>query len=558
MRRGTLIGFGAVAAVILTIVGVSVVWPGLDAQDTPPTDASVWVLQADGLRYGRVNTAVGELDTVRTVANPSRIAESADGAYMFTDSDSKMIRIDESLPADLDVQGLEDATAAPSGVRETVTAGDFVAYRTDAGAVYVGRLSTGSTSQLDPYDTRDDEDAVQYSSAAIAVDDRGVLFSYSSADDVVLTYDIASSSLRDEDEFAAEVDDPQLSAAGDDWVIVDAAAGTFWAAGGAAAPVGADATVALARPDADADAVYAADETGLVELPVDGSPARSLFGDGSTVQGTPARPVTRDGVVYGAWLAEGTGGGTLWRSDAGPAELSYGGLGLPSQRRPVFTSSDEALVVNDSRSGWVWLVEGARLLPSTQDWTLDERIESESTPSDQEQSVVIEPKPPVAVDDAFGVRPGALVALPLLLNDHDPNEDVLSIDAASVTGLDPAFGTLTTTDDQQRLAVRVSPDASGTASFSYRVTDGTSHDGLLSEQATVTLTVAADADNSAPVWCVDDCRQEWPVPTVARGGTVTVPVLSDWVDPEGDPLFLLSADGAGSGSVAATRRKLPK
>lgn len=38
-----------------------------------------------------------------------------------------------------------------------------------------------------------------------------------------------------------------------------------------------------------------------------------------------------------------------------------------------------------------------------------------------------------------------------------------------------------------------------------------------------------------------------------RGGTVTVPVLPGWVDPEGDPLLLLSVvDQTGRGSVAAT------
>ena len=45
----------------------------------------------------------------------------------------------------------------------------------------------------------------------------------------------------------------------------------------------------------------------------------------------------------------------------------------------------------------------------------------------------------------------------------------------------------------------------------------------------------------------------WPAPEVARGGTVTVPVLPGWVDPDGDPLLLLSVqNSSGVGSVAAT------
>ena len=48
-----------------------------------------------------------------------------------------------------------------------------------------------------------------------------------------------------------------------------------------------------------------------------------------------------------------------------------------------------------------------------------------------EQPYYYEKALPGETPDAFGVRPGALVSLPVLLNDHDPNEDVLSIDPAS-------------------------------------------------------------------------------------------------------------------------------
>ncbi len=197
-----------------------------------------------------------------------------------------------------------------------------------------------------------------------------------------------------------------------------------------------------------------------------------------------------------------------------------------------------------------------RLLPSSQNWDIEDEVKTAPKTSDQKPPPIIDPRPPVAENDAFGVRPGALVSLPILLNDHDPNDDVLAVDPASVTGLDPAFGTVTTTDDRQRLAVRVAPGATGSATFSYAVTDGTTADGLVSPPATVTLRVAAEDENSAPVWCgVEGCRQDWPSPEVAPGGTVTVPVLGDWVDPEGDPVLLLSAsDDSGLGEVATTRR----
>ena len=103
MRRRTLAGLVAAGAAVALIAGVSVVWPGLDAQKTDRTDTSVWALQtADGRRYARVNTTVGELDTVRRRQQPEPGGAGADGAYLFTDSYSKVTRIDDALPADLD------------------------------------------------------------------------------------------------------------------------------------------------------------------------------------------------------------------------------------------------------------------------------------------------------------------------------------------------------------------------------------------------------------------------------------------------------------------------
>jgi hypothetical protein len=121
-------------------------------------------------------------------------------------------------------------------------------------------------------------------------------------------------------------------------------------------------------------------------------------------------------------------------------------------------------------------------------------VETAPETNEQKPPAIIDPRPPVAEDDAFGVRPGALVSLPVLLNDHDPNEDVLQIDAASVEDSTPRSAPHPT-DDRQRLAIRVAADAAGTATFRYAVSDGTAVDGLLSAPATVTLRVVGDDEN---------------------------------------------------------------
>lgn len=556
MRRSTVTALVAAGAVVAAVIGVSIVWPGLDAQETPDVDTAVWALQTDeGRRYARVNTSVGELDTVRSISNPDQVVQTGDAAYLFSDSYSTLTRIDAAMPVDLDEEALQSSQKTPAGTTEVVTAGDYVGYLTDSGAVFAGRLSSGAAAQLDPFRAPEDDDTPQYTAEAIAVDSRGILFAYSSSDGSVLRYDVREAKLAGRDALEADgLAVPAITAAGDTWAVVDTEDGDVWLRG-QDAPVAAPmtGTVVVGAPDAGGSDVYLADDTGLVRVPVDGSAVETVVGDGD-VLGTPAQPLTHDGVTYAAWLGTGDAAGQLWRSSGATVALDYGAQAIGDQPRPMFVASSTAVILNDTRSGWAWSVPDGDLIPSSQDWSLDERTDPDAVPSEEQLQVVLDPKPPVAEPDAFGARAGALATLPVLMNDHDPNEDVLTIDPASVSGLDPAFGAVTVTDDDQRLAVRVQPGATGSATFSYAVTDGTAENGLTSEPTTVTVTVADAATDSAPEWCgVERCLVEWPQPEVARGGTVTVPVLPGWVDPEGDPLLLLSVENTtGPGSVAAT------
>lgn len=553
MRRRTIAGLASVVAAFALIATVSVVWPGLDAQDTPGVDTSVWALQTgEGRRYARVNTAIGELDTVRSISNPSAVAQSGDGAFVFSDSYSKLTRIDERLPADLDEETLRSSASTPAGTTDVVTAGAWVAYRTDTGAMYAGRLSAPDAARVDPGAGERDEDAPAYTVDAIAVARDGVLVAYSASAREVVRYDIPSARVLARDPLTADIGNPAITAAGDAWAVVDRDTGDVHVRGRETpVPLGLSGDVSVGEPDPRGDAMYIAAETGLVSITADGT-VRTEQDRGASVLGTPAAPIVHDGDVYAAWLAPGGAGGTLWSSRAGVQPLTYAGEEIPDQRRPVFVATEDAVILNETRTGWVWTVPDGQLVPSSQNWSLDDRTDPAAVPSDEQVSVVLDPKPPVAEPDAFGVRAGRLATLPVLLNDHDPNEDVLTIDPASVTGLDPGFGTVSVTDAGQRLAVQVDPAASGSASFSYAVTDGTAADGLRSPPTTVTLTVS-DGDG-APQWCgVDRCLTPWPQPEVARGGTVTVPVLNGWVDPDGDPLLLLSVENpSGVGTVAAT------
>lgn len=544
---------------VALVVTLAVIWPGLDAQRTPSTQPAVWALQTgERVRYARVNTELGELDTVRTIVNPSGIAQSENGAYLFSESDSRILAVDEAMPQDFDEEAQASADRTPAGTVDVVTAGEFVAYHTDTGAVFAGTLGSAAVP-VEPHDDAEEEESEgeeaesedegpDWTADAITIDEDGRLFGYVADEGTVIRFDVSTARLLGEDAAPEGLTDepPMLTAVGDTWFLVDPVTGDVWRRGASEAlRPGIEGEIAVGRAEPTGRSAYLADDAGLIELPVDGDAERVFESTG----GVPVAPVRFNGDVYAAWLD--ISGGTLWR-DGTEIGLDYGGLELAEERDAVFTSSGSRMILNETRSGWVWTMPDGALVPSSQDWEPEDEQDRQEVPTQEQAEVVTDPRPPVAEPDAFGVRAGTLVALPVLLNDHDPNQDVLSIMDGSVTGLPEEFGRLTVTDGGGRLAVDVAPDASGSATFQYRVIDGTQEGGRASEPAQVTLTVADG--NRPPTWCgVSGCLAEWPSPEVVPGGTVTVPVLDGWVDPEGDPVVLLDVENpSGNGAVAAT------
>ncbi|MGV9769577.1 Ig-like domain-containing protein [Microbacterium sp. NPDC003461] len=567
MRRA-LWGWITAGVVTALIVTLAVVWPGLDAQRTPSTEPGVWALQTgENVRYARINTEVLELDTVRTVSNPSGIVQSERGAFLFAESDSRLLEIDTAMPIDYDDEAQATADRTPGGTVAVATAGEYVAYLTDTGTVFAGVLGE-ATLLIEPHPAEEDESeegsddegstAPSWTADAIAIDDAGVLYAYTADDSIVTRYDVAQRRLLGEDAAPSGLTSEglELTAVDGTWFLVDATSGEIWRRGQADAfQPGLGGVVVAGTATARGESAYLADDLGLVELPKGGGPRRVFDAPG----GAPAAPRVFNGDVYAAWLD--IAGGTMWRmpvsggsggSDGTQISLDYGGLELPEEREPVFTSSGSRMILNETRSGWVWTMPDGTLVPSSQEWEPEDDLEEETVETQEQAEVVTDPRPPVAEDDAFGVRPGTLVSLPVMLNDHDPNQDVLTIMEGSVSGLPAEFGRLAITDDGGRITVDVAPDATGSATFQYQVIDGTQEGGRASEPATVTLTVSEG--NRAPVWCgVEGCLAEWPSPELAPGGTVTVPVLDGWVDPDGDPVVLLDvANPSGEGAASVT------
>ncbi|ENP8343604.1 tandem-95 repeat protein, partial [Vibrio harveyi] len=145
---------------------------------------------------------------------------------------------------------------------------------------------------------------------------------------------------------------------------------------------------------------------------------------------------------------------------------------------------------------------------------------------------------PVAVDDTVTTDEDTAVTIDVLANDSDPENDTLTITAASV----PAEqGTVTIVDG--KLVFTPAENFNGDATISYTISDG-----QLTDDATVAVTV--NPVNDVPV-AVDDTV------TTDEDTAVTIDVLANDSDPENDQLTITNASvPAEQGTVAIVDGKL--
>ncbi|WP_157981644.1 Ig-like domain-containing protein [Protaetiibacter intestinalis] len=537
-------------AVVGVVAGFAIAAPGYDSREVPHVETSVWVTRAAG-EYARLDTELGELDTIRKVDDPSGLVQSGPAGLVFGQGNRQYWSIDPASPADLVVDEggasgndpVARAQPTPSGTTAVLAGGSQLLALTGGGPAYLSELADPGAAVafrvLDPYadlQLEEGETRPVYAADAGAIDEAGDVVLYSAEEGAVRRWDGRSGAFAGDaatvPEAPADDDGLAMALVGGRWVLFAPDSGQLWVQGrDAPITVDVDGSALLQASSGTGSTVFVADDQGLVAVDLDSGAADRRV----EASGVPAAPAELDGVVYAAWLSTDTG--TLWSSDTGESirlETEADALDAVVTLQPVLRGNGDRMVLNETSSGLVWLVPSGELIPTVA-WADDEVSdvsEGEVTVDDASEQL-----PPTAEPDSFGVRAGALVALPVLFNDHDPNRsDVLSISADSLAaGLaDPSFGDLVLTSGGQALAIRVRATA-GSTTFGYAVTDGLA----VSPPTTVTLTVVADDAQSAPVWCgVAHCTQDWPTPQLAAGGTITVPVLDGWVDPEGDPFVL--------------------
>lgn len=141
--------------------------------------------------------------------------------------------------------------------------------------------------------------------------------------------------------------------------------------------------------------------------------------------------------------------------------------------------------------------------------------------------------PPVAVDDEIATAEETPVTVDVLANDSDVDGDTLTLVGVS----QPEHGSVTINPDNT-LTYTPTLNFSGSDSFTYTVQDG--QGGVAA--AVVTITVSNENDN--PV-AVDDMAE------TLEDTAVTIPVLDNDSDVDGDTLVISSVTQPGHGSVTA-------
>ncbi|WP_353827437.1 Ig-like domain-containing protein [Agromyces sp. SYSU T0242] len=528
MRHRSAVATTAVVTVVVALVaGVAVASGGYTAQRIDLGDAAVWVANDERRTVGRANTAVLELNAVVDTGGARAEILQRGTSVLVLDRDRASV-------------GLVDPATA------TVT--DTVAVPADAdlsladGRVVVSAGGDVWTAPVDDFGAfvADSDPAVSFGpGAVVSVDPAGRIFGF-----VPSTGVLYATSADRPDEVAATQLDPleedaavQLTSVGGRWVLLDEAAGVLRLPGDARVALGervapAEAPV-LQAPAVGGESVLLATRDGLLEVPLDGSEPGVLV-DGR--RGAPARPVVHDGCRHAAWAQ-----GVAW-SDCG-AEETVSLAGAEGALVLEYRENGRTLVLNDRRSGASWAASGDYglidnwddLLAIQRDDQTVEENDPDTTPTVEKTQV-----PPVAVDDEFGARPGRATLLPVLLDDYDANGDVLV-----VTGVDgdlPGWARLDVVADDQQVQLTLGDEAVGSFEFGYAIDDGRGGGA----NAVVTITVRTDDENGAP-------EQLRPTRAVVEdGGRVTTAVLGEWVDPDGDPVFLRRASVDQPDRVSST------
>ncbi|WP_374010880.1 Ig-like domain-containing protein [Leifsonia sp. LS-T14] len=510
-----------VAGVPLTI---AVLHKGFPVNAVELDTRDVWVTNGEKLLGGRLNHQIDELDAAVTGASADLDVLQDGPSYFLTDLPHGTVdRID---PAFVSLGGRiqipENSQVGYGGNTLSVLAPNGALWVLDAsGRLDFDRSKTRPVLTVGP-------------GAKLAVAKSGTTFVVAPRGKRLVTVERPGAKPQSAD-FAV----PgafQLTAVGDQPVVLDTQRNRVITGGGTTVDLPAKG-LRLQQPGQDDRVALVATANSLLSVPIGGGTVASVPA-GATSAGGPdavSAPVRLGSCSFGAWSGSGR---YLYACDGKKA------IGLDIDQ-PVkgddleFRVNHNVIALNNLRDGNAWVVSSNMRL--VQNWAQlkpnDTTVQGETG---QEKPVVQSfadtlaqrtgvNRPPIAVNDSYGVRPGRSTVLHVLANDTDPDGDVLTV--SEVSAIPAAQGELQRVEGGRALQFTPREGLSGTISFRYSVEDG--RGGTASAQVDATL--KQPAENTAPVSARSSTAQ------TEVGQSVTYNILNDWSDPDGDDLSLVAA-----------------
>lgn len=526
-RPRALASAGAVTAAAVTITTLAFVYQGVPTTEVDLHDGGVWVTKRSNLLVGHFNHQSQVLDGgLRTTSDDYDILQSGSTVLLVDDANSSLSVIDPGMVA------LSGAAGVPADADVSLGGRTVAILDRASGDLWVTPAAGVGSFQIEGTDPI--ANVGKGADAAVGVD--GVVYAASAGTGELVTLRIGPDGTPEEPVRTGlpglEGDaDLSITAVGDKAVVLDAATGTV-IADGRATEVDGGRDAVLQQPSAAADAVSLSTEAALVRVPFDGSePTRVEAG----AEGAPAEPVWLAGCAYAAW----SGSGRFVRDCAGDRDdLSTDIEGIEATSVLKFRVNRDVVVLNDVVGGATWMAaEDLQRVDNWDDLTPPEGETEDDEQTTEETTETVLPErseintPPDANDDDLGVRPGRTTILPVLDNDSDPDGDVLT---TQVVDGGPSFGEVQSIDNGRAIQIAVPDDAQGSTSFTYEVSDGRGG----TDTARVQLSVHGWDVNSPPT------QKRVTTVAVEAGGTITYNVLPDWIDPDGDDVFLGSVQPA--------------
>ena len=519
---------GVLMLVVVALCIAGVIYKGAEITQVNVNDGGIWVTNKSKQMVGHLDYEARILDgALRTEATNFDVGQAAE---TVTVSDLTSLTV---APVNVTQVALESPTSLPSG-SVVMQGGDVL------GVFNATNGTLWTTSATSPNPTSLSEGAAVASNmgdGAFVTGMDGTVYALSASGTLTTVkrqgaVDQAKTSIIEGIPADATL---SMTVVGDQVVALDSTTNTLFLPGGKKlnlSAAGVEDGGVLQQAGPKADSVLLATASSLVTIPLKGAAPTIVPAAEGAPSGTPAAPVRHEGCSYGAW----TGSGAYVRSCDDPGSNKQMIIDtLRSAKEIVFRTNRKAIVLNDVAQGSVWLPDSNMVLMDNWDEVEKQLEENEEEDKDNPEltNEVADPEkreqntPPEAVDDEFGIRPGRSTVLPVLDNDSDLDGDVLTASPTS----QPAWGTVTVARAGRALQIAdVGAQQTGSTSFSYEASDGKD-----SATAHVQVTIHPYGENEAPVQLRASSVK------IGAGAQIQYQALSDWRDPDGDPIYLKDA-----------------